>query len=185
MQDDAQKILDALKRLLDQTDGLDKIFAKHMESDARMIVFCADQEHMEAMQKKAKQWFHKLDPDMRLYCVYSDNPEADSNFDNFKQDDSHHLRLLFCINMLNEGIHVADLDGVIMLRPTISPIIYKQQLGHALSAGSSETPLVFDIVNNFDGLYSVGVIGEEMEQVFSNLPKWRRQCLGENMLHPR
>lgn len=170
MQEDAQKILDALKRSLDQAEGLDKIFARHMKPDARMIVFCADREHMEAMQKKAKQWFHKLDPDMHLYCVYSDNPEADSNFENFKQDDSHHLRLLFCINMLNEGIHVADLDGVIMLRPTVSPIIYKQQLGRALSAGSSKTPLVFDIVNNFDGLYSVGAIGEEMEQALRLFP---------------
>ena len=35
--------------------------------------------------------------------------------------------------MFNEGIHVADVDGVILFRPTISPIIYKQQIGRALS----------------------------------------------------
>lgn len=38
--------------------------------------------------------------------------------------------------MLNEGIHVDDVDGVILLRPTVSPIIYLQQIGRALSAGN-------------------------------------------------
>lgn len=169
-QEEAQKILDALKRSLDMADGLDKIFAKHLRPNARMIVFCANQEHMEAMRLEAGTWFQALDPDMHIYCVYSDNPEADSNFEQFKKDNSDHLRLLFCIDMLNEGIHVADLDGVIMLRPTISPIIYKQQLGRALSAGSSKTPLVFDIVNNFDGLYSVGAIEDEMAHALRIFP---------------
>lgn len=169
-QEEAQKILDALKRSLDKADGLDKIFAKHLPSNARLIVFCVNQEHMEQMRTEAEHWFQGLDPEMHIYCVYSDNPEADGNFEAFKQDGSDHLRLLFCINMLNEGIHVKDLDGVIMLRPTISPIIYKQQLGRALSAGSSRTPLVFDIVNNFDGLYSVGAIEEEMAHALRIFP---------------
>ena len=47
-----------------------------------------------------------------------------------------------------EGIHVPNIDGVIMLRPTELPIIFKQQLGRALSVGHNSNPLVFDIVNN-------------------------------------
>ena len=54
--------------------------------------------------------------------------------------------------MLNEGVHVDDVDGVILLRPTVSPIIYLQQIGRALSAGSQNTPVIFDLVNNFDSL---------------------------------
>lgn len=34
--------------------------------------------------------------------------------------------------MLNEGVHAKDVNGVILLRPTISPIIFKQQIGQAL-----------------------------------------------------
>lgn len=44
--------------------------------------------------------------------------------------------------MLNEGVHVDDVDGVILLRPTVSPIIYLQQIGRALSAGSGKTPVI-------------------------------------------
>lgn len=77
-----------------------------------------------------------------------DAPQA-GEFTAFKKDDSKHMKLLFCIDMLNEGIHVDDVDGVILLRPTVSPIIYLQQIGRALSAGSEKTPLIFDLVNQF------------------------------------
>lgn len=171
MQDNTQRILDALKRTLKNADGLEAIFARHIpKRDARLIVFCANQEHMQEMQAESRKWFRSIDPEMHSYAVYSDNPEASTDFENFKADRSDHLKLLFCIDMLNEGIHVADLDGVIMLRPTVSPIVYKQQLGRALAAGSKKTPLVFDIVNNFDGLYSVGAIESEMAKVLHFRP---------------
>ena len=69
-------------------------------------------------------------------------------FEEFYHSNNDHLKLLFSIDMLNEGIHVPNIDGVIMLRPTESPIIFKQQLGRALSVGHNSNPIVFDIVNN-------------------------------------
>ena len=81
----------------------------------------------------------------------------------FKTDKSEHLKLLYCIDMLNEGVHVEDISGVILLRPTISPIIYKQQIGRALSASKSKNPVIFDIVNNIENLYSIDTIQEEMQ----------------------
>jgi len=66
----------------------------------------------------------------------------------FEKDDSKALKLLFSINMLNEGLHVHDIDGVIMLRSTSSQIIYLQQLGRALSVGHKRQPKIFDFVAN-------------------------------------
>ena len=40
---------------------------------------------------------------------------------------------LYCINILNEGVHVKGVDSIFMLRPTTSPIIFFQQLGRLLS----------------------------------------------------
>lgn len=85
----------------------------------------------------------------------------------FQRDNSAHLKLLFCIDMLNEGIHVDDLDGVILFRPTESPIIYKQQIGRALSASGKHTPVIFDLVNNVDHLYAISALRAEMEEVIS------------------
>ena len=50
-----------------------------------------------------------------------------------------------------------------MFRPTVSPIIYKQQIGRALSANKNKIPVIFDIVNNIENLYSIDSIKEEME----------------------
>ena len=82
----------------------------------------------------------------------SDDPGTDKAFADFKTDESDKLKLLFCIDMLNEGVHVEGISGVILFRPTISPIIYKQQIGRALTAGDTAAPLILDVVNNFEGL---------------------------------
>ena len=52
---------------------------------------------------------------------------------------------------------------MILFRPTISPIVYKQQIGRALSSSSTQVPVIFDVVNNFENLYSIGMIEEEMQ----------------------
>ena len=148
----------------DMADGLDKVFAKHMpKRDGKYIVFCASFDHMNEMADKAKEWFAKVDTEPHIYKAYSNDPAASKAFSAFKADVSKHLKLLYSIDMLNEGINVDDIDGVILLRPTVSPIIYKQQIGRALSAGKKSNPVIFDIVLNIENLYSIGAVEEEMQ----------------------
>ena len=85
-------------------------------------------------------------------------------FEEFYHLDNEHLKLLFSIDMLNEGIHVPNIDGVIMLRPTESPIIFKQQLGRALSVGHNSNPIVFDIVNNVQSCGMVSHFYRELRE---------------------
>lgn len=148
----------------DMADGLDKVFAKHMpKRDGKYIVFCASFDHMNEMADKAKEWFAKVDTEPHIYKAYSNDPAASKAFSAFKADVSKHLKLLYSIDMLNEGINVDDIDGVILLRPTVSPIIYKQQIGRALSAGKKSNPVIFDIVLNIENLYSIGAVEEEKQ----------------------
>ena len=163
--DAAEKVLEALRRALNKAENLDVLFDKHMsDRNSKYIVFCANLEHMQDMMEKAKEWFRKVDKKPHIYSVYSDDPTASKSFADFKADnDKKHLKLLYCINALNEGVHVPDVSGVILLRPTISPIIYKQQIGRALSASKSRNPVIFDIVNNIENLYSIDAIEEEMQ----------------------
>ena len=129
IQDVNQKYLDALRRALEQADGLDRVFAHHIMNKAgKYIVFCANKEHMDEMVSHVPEWFAGVNPDVVVYEAYSDDPDTDKAFANFKTDTSDRLKLLFCIDMLNEGVHVEGISGVILFRPTISPIIYKQQI---------------------------------------------------------
>ncbi len=160
--------LDKLRKALEMADGLDAVFEKNMDNrTGKYIVFCSDKAHMEEMASHAMGWFGKIDLGMHVYKVYSDDSTASKDFIAFKEDESDHLKLLFCIDMLNEGVHVNDIDGVILFRPTVSPIIYKQQIGRALSANKKHKPIIFDVVNNFDNLYSISTIQEEINLAVS------------------
>lgn len=162
--DNAEKCLDELRRTLEKAEGLDVIFKKHMTNPhGKYIVFCSNKEHMDQMMKHT-EWFSKVDKEPHMYSVYSSDPGADKAFMDFKEDnDNNHLRLLYCIDALNEGIHVDDISGVILLRPTVSPIVYKQQIGRALSASKKTNAVIFDIVLNIENIYSIDSIKEEMQ----------------------
>lgn len=161
----AEVILQELRRKLARAEKIEQIFQKHMGNQrGKYIVFCANKEHLDEVVGKASQWFSMVDKEPHIYVAYSKDPFTEKSFDAFKYDASEHLKLLFCIDMLNEGIHLEDITGVILIRPTISPIIYKQQIGRALSASKKTKPIIFDIVNNFENLYSIGAIEEEFEE---------------------
>lgn len=170
VQDANQKYLDALRRALDQADGLDRVFAKHItETCGKYIVFCSGKEHMDEMVSHVPEWFAGVNKNVKVYKTYASDPEVSREFAAFKADNGDHLKLLFCIDMLNEGVHVEGISGVILFRPTVSPIIYKQQIGRALTAGTQTTPLILDVVNNFEGLSSISGLQREMTAAVQRL----------------
>lgn len=173
--DAAEEILEKLRRTLDMADGLDVLFDRHMtDRNGRYLIFCANAEHMRNMMSNVPDWFHRVEAHPHVYSAYSDDPETSRAFADFKTDNSPHLKLLFCIDMLNEGIHVPNVSGVILLRPTVSLIVYKQQSGRALSATRETIPVIFDIVMNIENLSSIDAIAEEMEAVVAYYREWGR-----------
>ncbi len=143
----------------------------HLEEShlGKYIVFCASFDHLNEMKGLATEWFCGVDPEPHIYTAYADDPKTGQEFEAFKADESAHLKLLYCIDMLNEGIHVEGVDGVILLRPTVSPTIYKQQVGRALAAGGKKTPIIFDIVMNIENLCSIGAVEEEWKEAVYTL----------------
>ena len=170
VQDANQKYLEALRRALEQADGLDRVFAKHItETCGKYIVFCSGKEHMDEMVSHVPEWFAGVNKNIKVYKTYASDPETSKEFTAFKVDNGDHLKLLFCIDMLNEGVHVEGISGVILFRPTVSPIVYKQQIGRALTAGVTAAPLILDVVNNFEGLSSILGLQKEMTAAVQRL----------------
>lgn len=161
----AEEYLDKLRRTVENADGLDVIFKKHIEDiHGKYLLFVPDVDTMREVKSKCGEWFGAIDSGMHIYTAYCDDPKTSREFSQFKADDSEHLKILIAIDMLNEGIHVENISGVILLRPTVSPIIYKQQIGRALSASGDRRPLIFDIVANVYNLYSVDSIKNEISE---------------------
>jgi helicase, putative len=143
------KQLEAAKRKLELSHGVSEILQRHIKSKSgKYIVFCQNIEHLNTMKPVVEEWFNKAGFETHIYTVHSKMAGKDKEFLAFKNDDSDCIRLLFSVDILNEGIHLPDISGVIMLRPTQSNIIYLQQLGRALNAGTSNNPIVFDLIDN-------------------------------------
>ena len=165
-----EALLEKLRRSLEQADGLERVFARHMkERKGKYIVFCSGKSHMEEMISHVGEWFCLVDRKPHIYRVSYDDSGAGRQFKAFQKDESRHLKLLFCIDMLNEGVHVEGVDGVVLLRPTVSPTLYLQQIGRSLAAGrgKKEQPVIFDIVNNFESLSSIDSLQGEFEQAIA------------------
>ncbi|MBR1885956.1 MAG: Helicase associated domain protein [Schwartzia sp.] len=161
----AEEKLQAIRRAVAQADGLDLIFKKHIkDTSGKYILFVPNAESMKTVKEHCPAWFRDIDNAPHIYTAYSDDPETSKAFAEFKADKSGRLKVLIAINMLNEGIHVEDISGVILFRPTISPIIYKQQIGRALSASGTKRPLILDIVANICNLCSIDSLRDEITE---------------------
>lgn len=150
-----QEKYDKMRKIVENAEGIPELLEKNItKKNGKFIVFCKDKEQMDELMEKAKEWFANIDSEPEIYSVYSgEGYSANKNKKiilNFEKSKSDHIKLLFSIEMLNEGLHVEDISGVIMARPTDSKIIYLQQLGRALSSDTSrEQTIVFDLVNNY------------------------------------
>lgn len=175
--------LDALRRAVGRAEGIDAIFEKYMTNrKGRYLIFCANRGHMMELLRQIPTWFAGIDRDVHCYTAYSGDSQTSREYERFCQDSSEHLKLLLSIDMFNEGVHVPGLSGVILFRPTVSPIIYKQQIGRALTSGEGRAPLIIDVVNNFEGLNSMGILQCEMRDAVEHL---RRNGQAEQIVFER
>ena len=70
--EEARAALEELRRTLGEAKGLDTVFYEHMpDHQGRYIVFCANVEHMRETQKRAQQWFGRVDAEPHVYAVSS------------------------------------------------------------------------------------------------------------------
>jgi type I site-specific restriction endonuclease len=107
------------------------------------------------MEVEVQRWFQKAGMYRwrKVYRVSSDDPESDQNLEAFKDSKSKDTtHLLSAIDMLNEGLHISDVGAVILLRPTESPRIFYQQIGRCIQVDVENTPIIFDLVNNFQSI---------------------------------
>jgi len=164
--DEKAKGLADLKRVnvdWEASSGIPKILDKHLKNlSGKYIVFCESIEHLDEMQEEVSKWFRIASKQRREktikrhnYLVHSENNVSDNKSELNAFDianGSSGVHILLSVNMLNEGLHIKQVNGVILLRKTTSPIIYLQQLGRFLQVSSEVDPIVFDFVNNIHNL---------------------------------
>ncbi|MCR4779195.1 MAG: DUF3427 domain-containing protein [Lachnospiraceae bacterium] len=72
--------------------------------------------------------------------------------------DKQPLDYIFSVDILNEGIDIVEVNQVIMLRPTQSPIVFIQQLGRGLrKAEGKEFVVILDFIGNYNNNFMIPV----------------------------
>ena len=148
------KLLKQYKEMIhniEQGNKVEDLFRDNIKSKSgKFIVFCKSIAHTNECKKRLTEWFNKAGMDTNIYISTSNDYDKDTQLEKFINDKSNKIKLLLSVNRFNEGLHVEDITGVIMMRPTLSPIMYLQQLGRALSSShKGDNPIVFDLVNNY------------------------------------
>lgn len=68
------------------------------------------------------------------------------------------LDYIFSVEILNEGVDIVEVNQVIMLRPTQSPIIFIQQLGRGLrKADGKEYVVILDFIGNYANNFMIPI----------------------------
>ena len=68
------------------------------------------------------------------------------------------LDYIFSVEILNEGVDIVEVNQVIMLRPTQSPIVFIQQLGRGLrKANGKEYVVILDFIGNYNNNFMIPI----------------------------
>lgn len=140
-----------MRRNLVSSNGVPNVLRSHSPAKGVFIVFCSSSKHLEEMKTALSAWYSEAYPDSSLsvFEVTQHTKERDKLLKDLENATSD-IKLLFSVNVLIEGVHLDNITGVILFRPTSSPRVYLQQIGRALSSFINKQPLILDFVNNLN-----------------------------------
>lgn len=125
----------------------DLIINHYLKYDSkRAMGFCTSRSHAEYMAKAFN------DKGIAAVAVYSgESGEYSEERDvALSKLSSGEIRVIFSVDMFNEGLDVPAIDMVMFLRPTQSPTIFLQQLGRGLRKYKDKVFLnVLDFIGNY------------------------------------
>ncbi len=126
-------------------DLIYKYYMKYRSS--RALGFCCSRIHAELM---AKEFCKRGIPSAAVYSN-ADSAYAQNRDEAVRMLKKKEIRVIFSVDMFNEGLDIASLDMVMFLRPTESPVVFLQQLGRGLRTYKGKAYLtVLDFIGNYE-----------------------------------
>ncbi len=141
-------VTEDLERELSRTERADLILEKYNQmADQRTLGFCASIKHAEYMA----QYFSE--GGVQSVAVHSQSSSSIYTTDRktaVKLLEEGRIRVIFAVDIFNEGVDIPSLDTVMFLRPTESYTVFLQQLGRGLRLHKGKDHLtVLDFIGNY------------------------------------
>ena len=120
------------------------------------LVFCSRKD-------EAKELSEKFNETGRYHTIMLSGDDSQQDRENaierlVSDSRSDKLDYIFTVDIFNEGVDVPEINQVILLRPTESPIIFVQQLGRGLrKAEGKEFVIVLDFIGNYQTNYMIPI----------------------------
>ena len=131
------------------------------------IIFCSS---IKETQELSDKFNNIVNPDtgkyFRTIALNGDATEQERQnaFERLAMDENEEninkkpLDYIFSVEILNEGVDIVEVNQVIMLRPTQSPIIFIQQLGRGLrKADGKEYVVILDFIGNYNNNFMIPI----------------------------
>lgn len=131
------------------------------------LIFCSSIRETEELSKKFNNVVNpKTGKNFRTIALNGDSTDNERQivFDRLAMDeneadaDRQPLDYIFSVEILNEGVDIVEVNQVIMLRPTQSPIVFIQQLGRGLrKADGKDYVIILDFIGNYTNNFMIPV----------------------------
>ena len=122
-----------------------KYYCKYGSRQA--LGFCCSKEHAREM---AKEFSSRGIPSVAVFSYASGEYTEKRNVAIQKLKNGE-IKVIFSVDMFNEGVDITSVDMVMFLRPTESPIVFLQQLGRGLRKyRGKEFLTVLDFIGNYE-----------------------------------
>lgn len=133
-----EKALEKALSINIRADLILKHFKKYRAQ--HVLAFCATIAHAEAMAKAFNE------NGITSMAVHSG---SDNRVEAIEQLRSGRIQVIFTVDLFNEGVDIKEIDQLLFLRPTESPIVFLQQLGRGLRKHATKKSLiVLDFIGN-------------------------------------
>ena len=126
-------------------DLIYKYYCKY--GSKRALGFCCSRAHANDM---AREFCNRGIPAVAVYSNSDEEFSEDRKIAIGKLK-SGEIKVIFSVNMFNEGVDITSIDMVMFLRPTESPVVFLQQLGRGLRKSRGKEYLnVLDFIGNYE-----------------------------------
>ena len=124
------------------------------------LIFCSRNRECKELSKKFNEFGYRTvalsgeDSEM----VRQDAFERLAMDERDAAEDKTPIDYIFSVDVLNEGVDIVEVNQVIMLRPTQSPIVFIQQLGRGLrKAEGKEYVVILDFIGNYNNNFMIPI----------------------------
>lgn len=119
------------------------------------LVFCRNKKEAEIFSTKFNERGYRT---VALSGMDSQQAREDAIERLVTEDIENALDYIFTVDIFNEGVDIPEVNQVIMLRPTESPIVFVQQLGRGLrNAEDKEYVVILDFIGNYDNNFMIPI----------------------------